>query len=64
MSLPSVSNRRRRGPPVDKRVESDARPSRTYYRGRAMGLLSWDALPVYNINRTPYPVDNEPVQDY
>jgi hypothetical protein len=54
MSLPSVSDRRRRGPPVDKRVESDARPSRTYYRGRAMGSLSWDALPVYN----------EPVQDY
>jgi hypothetical protein len=64
MSLPSVSNRRRRGPPVDKRVESHACPSRPYYRGRAMGLLSWDVLPVYNITWAPYLVDSGPVQDY
>jgi hypothetical protein len=29
-----------------------------------MGLLSSDVLPVYNINRTPYPVDSGLVQHY
>jgi hypothetical protein len=64
MSLPSFSNRRRRGPQVDTRVESNACPSRRIYRGRAMALLSWGVLPVYNKSQGPYPADSVPVQYY